>query len=201
MSESAEKSVFAVVLAAGCASRFGSTKQLAELHGQTLVQRAVARAFAACGNNTALVIGHDRQAVADACKPLHAFLIVNDNYTNGLGTSIAQAVRSIRHAADAVIILLADQPLITAEHLRTLCTTWSGAEDEIVATGFAGAIGTPVLFPRGCFEDLALLDGDSGGKKLLSDERFRVTTIRFEPAAQDVDTPEDLKQIARNARS
>lgn len=201
MSNPAYKSVFAVVLAAGRASRFGSTKQLAELHGQALVRRALDSAVDACGNNTALVVGHDWQAVVKACEPLRGYLIVNDNYTDGLGTSIAQAARSIRHTADAVIILLADQPLITADHLRALCTAWSGTDDEIVATKFAEVIGTPALFPRGCFEDLALLDSDAGGQKLLSDERFRVTTINFGPAAEDVDTPDDLKRIARNARS
>jgi CTP:molybdopterin cytidylyltransferase MocA len=90
--------------------------------------------------------------------------------------------------------MLADQPLITAGHLRALIDNWSGADDEIVATSFAESVGPPVLFPRACFDDIAMLEGDSGGKQLLHDERFRLATIQFEAAALDVDTPEDLRQ-------
>jgi CTP:molybdopterin cytidylyltransferase MocA len=57
------------------------------------------------------------------------------------------------------------------------------------------------LFPSGCFADLARLEGDSGGRQLLSDKRFQVTEILFEAAAVDIDTPDDLRQISRNARS
>jgi len=187
-----QNSVYAVVLAAGSATRFGSSKQLAEVDCVTLVQRALNVANAACTNNVLLVVGHDRQAVTEACDPMPGFIIVNDHYSEGLSTSISQAVRSIRHQASAIIILLADQVLVTEEHVRALVDAWSGADDEIVATESNGRCGPPALFSRSCFDDLVALQGDAGGRELLSDERFRVKRIRFEPAAVDIDTPEDL---------
>ncbi len=110
-------------------------------------------------------------------------------------------MRSVQHQARAIIILLADQALITAAHVRELRDAWSGADDEIVATAFGDTAGPPVLFPCACFGDLATLHGDAGGRHLLDNERFRVKKIDFEPAAVDIDTPEDLKQISRSARS
>jgi len=187
--------VFAVVLAAGSASRFGSSKQLAKLDGVALVQRAFSVATQACANNTVLVVGHDWQAVSEACNQAPGLLVVNDHYADGLGSSIAQAVRSIRHEAAAIIILLADQVLVTGEHLAALLQTWSGDDDEIVATEFAGASGPPVLFPRACFDDLAVLEGDAGGRHLLSDPRFQVKSLPFEAAAIDIDTPDDLQNL------
>ncbi len=184
--------IFAVVLAAGSGSRFGSTKQLAEVDGIPLVRRAISVAAEVCTERTALVVGHEWKSVSDACAPLPGFLIVNEKHTDGLGTSIAAAVRSVQHAARAVVVLLADQAMISAEHIQALCDAWSGADDEIVATQYADAVGTPVLFPRGCFEDLVMLQGDAGGRHLLSDDRFHVTKIVFEPAAVDIDTRADL---------
>ena len=184
--------VFAVVLAAGSGSRFGSTKQLAEIDGVPLARRAISVATQVCGERTVLVVGHEWQAVSEACAPLCGFLIMNENHAGGMATSIAAAVRSVRHAAPAIVVLLADQAMITAEHIQALCSAWNGAADEIVATQYADAVGAPVLFPRGCFEDLVMLRGDAGGRVLLSDDRFRVTRLVFEPAAVDVDTPEDL---------
>ena len=193
--------VCALVLAAGSASRFGATKQLAELDGVPLVTRATVTAAAVCDNRVVLVVGHDWQAVAEAGLPDRGFLVHNDRYADGLGSSISQGARSLRHAAGAVLVLLADQPLVTAEHLRAVVAAWSGAGDEIVATEFDGSSGPPVLFARECFDDLANLTGDSGGKHLLSDKRFRTRMIRFDPAGVDIDESEDLKRISRSARS
>jgi molybdenum cofactor cytidylyltransferase len=187
--------VFTIVLAAGSGSRFGSTKQLAEIDGIPLVRHAMNVATKACAERTVLVAGHEWNSVSDACAPLPGFLIVNENHAEGLGTSIAAAVRSVRHAARAIVVLLADQPLITAEHLQALCAAWGGADDEIVATQYADAVGAPVLFPPGSFEDLVMLCGDAGGRHLLSDSRFKVTKIVFEPAAVDIDTRTDLDQL------
>lgn len=193
--------LFAVVLAAGAATRFGSTKQLAELGGVPLVRRAVNIATEACGSKTLLVVGHDWKAVSHACDPSHGFLIVNENYADGVGTSIAAATRSLQQVAQAIIVMLADQAMITTEHVKAMCDTWSGADDEIIATAYSDTAGAPVLFPRSCFKELSGLRGDAGGRHLLTDGRFRVRMINFEPAAVDVDTPDDLTQISRNARS
>lgn len=195
MTDATTNNVFAVVLAAGSATRFGSTKQLAESDGVALVAKAMRLANDACGHNNALVVGHDWQEVSRACAPLRGFLMVNERHPDGIGTSISQAVRSLQHMARAIIVLLADQPLITAEHVRSLQQAWSGAADEIVATAFADTLGPPVLFPRACFDDLAALEGDRGARQLLKDDRFSVKRVVFEAAAIDIDTPEDLHRL------
>jgi molybdenum cofactor cytidylyltransferase len=120
---------------------------------------------------------------------------MNDHFDDGLGASISQAMQSIRHAASAVILLLADQPLVTADHVRAMRDTWTGAEHEIVATSYANTTGPPVLFSRDCFNDLMQLTGDQGGRALLHDDRYAVTTLGFESAAIDIDTPQDLEGL------
>jgi len=190
-----QKNVFALVLAAGSASRFGSTKQIELVDGIPLARRAMDAAIKVCGDQTALVVGHDWSAVKDACDSRAGFIIYNDRFGDGIGTSIALGTRSLRHVAHAIIVMLADQPLITAGHLRALIDAWSGADNEIVATSFASSMGPPVLFPRACFADIAALEGDAGGKHLLDDARFNLAKVRFEPAAVDIDTPADLTNL------
>jgi len=188
-------SVFAIVLAAGSATRFGATKQLAEIDGKTLVERAVGIANDVCQDRCVLVVGHNHQAVSAACRLAPGFMVVNEDYAAGLGTSLALAVKSIRHIASAVIVLLADQPRVTAQHVRALADSWSGSDNEIVATSFADTQGPPVLFPAACFDELAALTGDKGGRHLFDDDRFQLSTVTFEPASIDIDTPGDLTQI------
>ncbi len=193
--------VYTVVLAAGAASRFGSSKQLAELDGIALARRATQIATKSCDSRSVLIVGHDWHAVYRACDPLPGFLVVNDQHETGIGSSISLAVRSIRHVARAIVILLADQPLITTAHVTELIGSWSGGDKDIVATAYADSMGAPALFPIDCFGDLAALAADNGAQALLSDSRFRVQTIRFEDAAVDIDTTEDLIRLRRSARS
>lgn len=200
-SKDSAANIFAIVLAAGNASRFGATKQLAEIDGNPLVKRAVKIANDVCQGKTLLVVGHDWRAVARCCDPYEGFLLFNEDYASGIGSSIAAAVRAVRHTAEAVIVLLADQVMVASDHVQSLCDAWSGAENEIVATAYAGTTGAPVLFPRACFDELTALSGDSGGRHLLSDTRYRVHEVRCEAAAVDIDTPGDLTQISRSARN
>ncbi len=190
-----QPTIFAAVLAAGRSSRFGSTKQAVELGGLPLVQRAMATAAEVCESRVVTVIGHDRATVFRAVSTQSGFVVVNEDYENGIGTSIAAAARACRRCADAMMVVLADQPLVTAEHLQALIDAWSGAEDEIVATAFANTEGPPVLLPSRTFDDLCLLSGDKGAHGLFCDVRFQLKTVRFEPAAVDIDTPADLAAL------
>lgn len=188
--------VFAAIMAAGCSSRFGSTKQLLEISGSPLVQRAATTASQVCGGRVLTVIGHDCRNVLRALGPDAGFVVVNDDYEQGLGSSIACAARTCPHDVDALLIQLADQPLVTAEHLQALLDTWSGQDDEIVATAYEGITGPPVLFPKDTFESLRQLTGDQGARSLLTDKRFRLRRVSFDPAAIDIDTPADLVTLS-----
>lgn len=191
-----DPTVFAVVLAAGGASRFGSTKQSALLDGVPLVRRAIDTAVEVCGNRVLAVIGHEAGTVFAAIGSAPCYVIVNENHDEGLGTSIAAAARACHGNTDALLLLLADQPLITPQHLRALIETWSGADDEIVASSYTGTEGPPVLFPRGALQALESLTGDHGAHALLHDPRFTLRTVSCEPAAVDIDTPADLATLA-----
>ena len=201
MTRSTNNGIYTIVLAAGAALRFGSSKQLAELDGIALVRRATQIAIESCGSRNVLVAGHDWNAVFGACDPPPGFLIVNDQHEKGIGSSISLAVRSIRHVARAIVILLADQPLITSAHIAALIDGWSGDNREIVATAYADTLGAPALFPMDCFGDLAAMAADNGAQALFNDKRFLVQSVRFEDAAVDIDTKKDLSSLQRSARS
>ena len=190
-----ETRIIAAVLAAGSGSRFGGDKLLREYRGAPLVARAARLAEAVCGARTLLVTGSDWHRVFDACTPLAGFLVRNDDWACGLGSSIAAAARTVSDSADALLLLLADQPLVTADHLRTLISTWSSSPRHIAATAFAGVTGPPALFPARYFPALAKLSGDRGARPVLTAAGADVRTVVFEPAAVDIDRREDLERL------
>ena len=161
-----EPKVHAIVLAAGLSSRFGATKLTQPLHDRPLLQHALLAVRKVCNGRVNLVVGHDQAAVREAALNLCDNVIVNGEYTSGIGSSIAAGIRSVRQSSDAVLILLADQPLISHSHLQTIRNTWTGAHDEIVATAFDDTLGPPILFPAGAFDALAGLAGVSRSNPL-----------------------------------
>ena len=193
-----EHSTFAIILAAGESKRFGSTKQLADYANETLVRRAVRLAEAVCGDNTVLVVGNDWQRVLAACGPQRGIIVRNDEYASGMASSIASGVASVAETADAVLLLLADQPLVTEEHLRSLIDEWHKAPDGIVASGYSDVQGPPAIFPASCFGRLMKLEGDQGARALLKESDCPVTCIDFGEGAIDIDTPEDLAGLTKS---
>ena len=190
-----EPIVFAAVLAAGSSRRFGRHKLLETVNGKPLVRHTAEIARTVCGDRSILVTGYESAAVTAAAGDAPQFLIVNDRHEEGMGGSIALAARIVSHVADALILLFADQPLVTAQHVETLVRTWSGAQDQIVATAFSGTVGPPVLFPSGAFDALGRLSGDTGARSVLRDPWVDLRTVPFEDAAIDIDTPADLERL------
>ena len=195
---SSEPVIHVCVLAAGTSSRFGATKLVQTLRGKPLLQHALIAANGSCPNRVNLVIGHDQEAVLAASGDLADQIIVNSDYRSGLGTSIAAGVRSCRARADAILILLADQPLITERHLKTLIEQWSGAENEIVVSCFDATYGPPILFPSGAFDALSRLTGDQGAKSVLTNGDFVVRSVKIPAAGVDVDTPDSLRELEQD---
>jgi len=187
--------ICACVLAAGKSSRFGSTKLVQPYKGRPLVQTALMAAQDACEGHVFLVVGHDQDSVVEASAGLFDKRVVNNDFASGIGSSISACLKACRDDADAVLVTLADQPLVTGAHIRNLIATWSGADNEIVTTSFNGISCPPILFPRNAFSALSQLQGDSGAKFLLKSDDFDVSTVEFPPAGFDIDRPTDLQRI------
>lgn len=184
-----------VVLAAGEARRFDGMKVLATWQGETLVASAVRKAERASGERTLLVAGREWQRVVCAAAPQAGFYTVNGNFREGMASSIRCGVTALADVAAAIVILLADQPLVSAEHIDAMIARWRSNPDAIVATGYRGKRGAPCLFPARDFAALTSLSGDTGANEVLCKESNRVVTLPFEAAAIDVDTPDDLRRL------
>ena len=190
-----DSTLYALVLAAGASSRFGSTKQVARLDGQPLVARATRNAEAVCDANVVLVTGNDWAAVTAAAAPMTGCFVVNSRFQEGLSTSIGCGIRALPDDADGVLIVLADQPLVTVGHLKRLADAWRRHTGSIIASTWREVSGPPVIFPRDAFRDLASLSGDAGARKVIESGRHPVERIDFADGAVDIDRPEDLEKL------
>jgi len=184
--------IHAIILAAGQSQRFGRVKLLEEFDGEPLVRHSLNIARSIFHGNSWLVTGHSAEDIEKAARGLAGHVLYNPEY------GIACGAAACSDRADAIVIILADQPLISRLHLGNLVRRWTGAADAIVATEFAGIPGPPVLFGRDHFAELCALRGDTGAKQLVTAHADAVTHVRFDQAAVDIDTPEDLEHLSQS---
>lgn len=144
-----------------------------------------------------LITGQDNDDVAAAGADLADAVVFNPDFADGIGTSIAAGARTCRTDVDALAVILADQPLVDANHLRKLADCWDGVPDRIVATAYAGTFGPPVIFGRDYFDELGRLAGDRGARAIVEAHGESVVSVEFAPASIDIDLPEDLAEAAR----
>jgi molybdenum cofactor cytidylyltransferase len=187
----------AVVLAAGRSTRFDGAKLSQDLGGRPLLQHSLAAAQATFPGRVILVVGHSSGSVTELSDGLADVVVVNPDYSSGQGSSLAVGVGACRNDADAIVIMLADQPLVTTDALNQIIGAWTGDKDHIVVSDYGGSQGPPVLFSKGAFDHLCGLTGDSGAKKVIQSGQFDVASVAIGPLGLDVDTPQDLETAAQ----
>ena len=189
--------VAALVLAAGGSSRMGSPKQLLDWGGRPLVRAAVEVALAARLDPLLVVVGGAQAQVADALAGLPLRMIANPDHATGQSSSLRAGIAALGQNADAVVVLLGDQPFVTAAIVEQLVAEWRASGAAIIAPTYAGQRGNPVLFARTVFPELLAVQGDQGARAVLAADRARVRLVAFDdprPLA-DIDTPEDYERL------
>jgi CTP:molybdopterin cytidylyltransferase MocA len=152
----------------------------------------VTRASEVTGNALIVVLGSGAAQLAPLLKHSPGSVVINQEWREGLASSIRAGVARLPAACSAVMLLLADQAAVTAEDLRRLAGSWRKQPQHIAAALYSGSCGAPAIFPRSSFRSLSELRGDTGARALLMRNPDRVVRVPMPSAAIDVDTPEDL---------
>jgi molybdenum cofactor cytidylyltransferase len=196
-----DEGLYAIVLAAGAASRFGSAKQLVRIAGRPLLHATVSRAVEVAGAATIVVLGSYADQLAPLLTHTPASIVVNRDWREGIASSIRTGITRLPPACSGAMLVLADQVAVTAQDLQRLVTAWRRQPDYIAAALYAGGVGVPAIFPRSRFRELLELRGDVGARLLLHRNPDRVVRVPMESAAVDIDTPEDLLAVDTTRKS
>ena len=188
--------VAGVLLAAGEGSRFGRPKALVELNGQTLAERGV-DLLRAGGARPILVVTGAVPIELDGTDAVY-----NPEWRTGMGSSLRAALQALSGVANgtdvgAVVVALADQPLVGAEAVARLIAAYRDGASVAVAA-YGGQPRNPVLLAREHWAEVAATaTGDQGARTFLRARPNLVTLVECGDTGRpdDIDTPADLARI------
>src|SRR5215216_7804417 len=188
--------VCGLVLGAGGSRRLGRPKQLLPFGEGTLLGHVVGTARACRFDQTIVAIGGAAEDVRAGVDLGGAEVVVNDAYGEGCSSSIAAALAVVDERCDVLVLMLGDQPGVTADTVSTLLRGRGGS--PMAVCRYEDGRGHPLAFARGTFGELAGLHGDKAVWRLLEQRADEVVEVPVAgPIPRDVDTPQDYRAVLR----
>ena len=197
--------VGAVLLAAGSGSRMGGTggrpKVLLELGGVPLILRQLIALSGAGIDELVVVLGHHAEQIEPVIQHFPLTLVHNPQPGDGQVSSQRLGLQALSSKVDAVLVALADQPLINEQDITALIGAYKKRPEgtQVMVPQVAGEPGNPVIFSAQVREQILAGAAHIGcrhwraanpaqvGYFETDNRRFRV----------DVDTQEDIARFER----
>ncbi len=189
---SADGPVVGILLAAGFSTRFGANKLLARLPDGDPVAARSARALKAALPRAIAVVRPGVPALEQALIAEGLEVLVCPRAADGMGASLAHAVRALGHApVGGFVVALADMPFIHIDSIRAVAAGVVQARRPL-APAFKGERGHPVGLPALYRHELATLSADQGARDIIRRDGIDALELDDPGVVRDIDVPGDL---------
>lgn len=191
-----------IILAAGSSSRFGGMKQLLQFNNKTLIEHVIDEAADAELNPLIVVTGAYADEVSKKIDNKKITIVFNEHWETGMASGIVaglQIALKINNAIENIIIAVCDQPYISSLLFQQLSDKKRESKKSIIASSYAGTLGTPALFSKKYFNELLDLKGDEGAKSLIRKYNDETTSVLFKKGNIDVDTQKDYEELLKTS--
>lgn len=174
----------------------GRNKLLLELDGETVVRRAALVASEAGLDPVVVVTGHAPDAVEAEVADLGCRIVINEEHETGIHTSVTVGVAALDEGPEALIVMLADMPFVTADMLRALVGRYRETGAPLVLSRYGADVNAPpMLYDRRLFGELSVMKRRCG-REVVKRHRDEALEIEWpEEALRDIDYPEDYERI------
>jgi len=196
--------ISAILLAAGESKRMeGENKLIKEINGIPLIQHAIKNVLGSAIDELIIILGHEKSLIENIItKNKKIKFIYNENYKNGISSSIKIGLNHISKNSEAFFICLGDMPNVNQNIYNKLIKSRynynkkliSDRKKEIIIPVFEEKEGNPILFSKFMREKIMNIDGDYGAKKIIEESKNKIlyVPIKSNGITLDFDTKEDF---------
>jgi molybdenum cofactor cytidylyltransferase len=194
--------VAGLILAAGASTRLGQPKQLLPFGGTTMLGRVVEETGAAAAlDQVVVVIGGGAAAVRRQVDFGSATVAENPAFTEGCASSYRTGLAVLDPRAEAVAVLLGDQPGVDRALIDSVVEAWRAEPAPIRLARYRGRLGHPMIFARSHFDALTTLQGDKAAWKLVDRHPDQVRAVDVDRSYPfDVNTWDEYEALIRGSR-
>ena len=199
-----QSGVSAVVLAAGMSRRMGTPKQLLRIDGERILERTLKSVRASAVDEIVLVLGYAADRVEKEISTDRVKIVHNQDYQQGMGTSLRAGLAAVDAGASAALIVLADQPFVRPETLNQLIERHQESKlqksgSQIIIPMYKGFRGNPVLLDRSVFPELNALSGDVGCRAIFGSHTENIYKLAVNDIGilLDIDSQEEYRKLEK----
>jgi molybdenum cofactor cytidylyltransferase len=189
-----------LILAAGESSRMKRDKALLIYHGLTFLETLVLKLRGAGIENIAVVLGHHANEIERAVNLAGVRVVLNPDYRRGQTSSLQTGLAALDELSpDAVMLCLVDHPVVSAEIIGKLMSSFEKDHPPAVIPTLDGQRGHPVVINHTLFAEILALPPDGGANSILRKYRDATQLVEVEDRSilLDVDDPEAYERLER----
>ena len=183
-----------ILLAAGNSKRFNGNKLLTIYKEKPIYMYIVEKVFDLKVNKIICVTQYEE--IREALLNTNINIVINDNSSLGISSSIKLGINFDKNA-DGYMFMVCDQPFISIETLNSVIDNFINGDKGIVCVGYGDNKGNPVIFSKKYINELLLLEGGNGGKRVLKRHLndLKIVNVDNEVELVDIDTQEEFSKL------
>lgn len=182
----------------------GTSKQLLDVGGETLLEKTVACAARSKIPNVTVVLGANSDKHRQKIREQQVQILVNPDWTLGVGNTLKFSLKNLLQNninMQGVLFMVCDQPFITTEHINRITDQYVRDEPLVIASQYKETYGVPSLFDRITFSSLLSIEDRTGAKTVLEKYEKELRLVPFKGGEIDLDTPEEYEQFMNQYKS
>ena len=181
----------------------GRTKQLLPFGDSTIIEQVVGNILESKVDEIIVVLGYQAGRIAPRIAGKSLKVVLNQDYHQGVSSSIRCGLNHASKISDAIMIFLGDQPLIGKKVINRLVDAFARGSHGIAAPVYNRKRGHPVIFAAKYWPELLKLEGDIGAKGVIAahPEDVLEVEVSSESIITDINTEKDYRTHRKNLSS
>lgn len=195
------KKTLALIPTAGYSSRMGFFKPLQIIQSSLVIEKTIQTFQLAGIEDIRVVVGYKGDLLIPVLERLGVQVIVNENYSQGMYSSIMAGVQTFEEDIEGFFLLPGDYPFICPETIKQLLRSFEDSETgDIIYPTYQEQRGHPPIISTRCCAAILMGSPAGGLRDLLDNSHFTQFNCPVNDAGSliDLDTGSDYRHATQH---